>query len=345
MNLGAIRDSFISRSFAVEEAALWLSAVAGICALILLVFLIKAIRARRRRYRPHGSITDPETIRMFIRQAFEQRRPFEIQVDSEADTKRPTLRTSPEQLGPNNFTVEVNGIESLSNKWIGREVNVFFRVNLDGDFIYYTFITKIGSIHFPLKGLCHITLPIPQMLENRQKRSFLRIKPPDEYFKGAAIWHGRSLPEGDTLSDLAKWSRPDLLLLPGRLEQFDVLNLSAGGMRLRVPHSVVRANELEFTSVERIIIMLDLIEPDQNKLLRFWLQSRIQSVWFEHPSRDLYMGVQFLSWARPREYPGGTIRSDLEWLRLSSSNEVESIGNWVMRRHLELFREVPGEMH
>ena len=91
--------------------------------------------------------------------------------------------------------------------------------------------------------------------------------------------------------------------------------------------------------------MLDLIEPDQNKLLRFWIQCRIQSVWFEHPSRDLYMGVQFLAWARPREHPGNGIPSEIEWLRLPSSNEVEAIGNWIMRRHLELFREIPGEMH
>jgi hypothetical protein len=183
------------------------------------------------------------------------------------------------------------------------------------------------------------------MLENRQKRSFLRIKPPMEFFRGAAIWHGLSLPQDEALSNLAQWPKPNLLLLPGRLEQFEILNLSAGGMRLRIPHSVVRAHNLEFTSVERIILMLDLVEPDQHKLLRFWLQSRIQSVWFEHPSRDLYMGVQFQAWARPKEHPGGIVRSDLEWLRLSSSNEVEHIGNWVMRRHLELFREVPGEMH
>jgi hypothetical protein len=31
----------------------------------------------------------------------------------------------------------------------------------------------------------------------------------------------------------------------------------------------------------------------------------------------------------------------MEWLRLPSSNEVEPIGNWIMRRHLEIFRDLP----
>ncbi len=77
------------------------------------------------------------------------------------------------------------------------------------------------------------------------------------------------------------------------------------------------------------------------KLLRLWMHCRIQSVWFEHPSRDLYMGMQYMSWARPREghtYPG---TYSLEWLRLSRRHEIEPIGNWIMRRHLELFREAP----
>jgi hypothetical protein len=344
MNLGAIRDSFLNRSFDMESIALWLAAIAIVVAVILIIFIIRTLRAKRVRYNPMGSIADAETIRMFIRQGFEQRRPFELQLHS-TGAKRPSLRTSPEYLGLNSLTVEANGIEHLSDDWIGREVDIFFRVNIDGDFIYYTFQSKIDGIHFPMKGLCHITITIPELLENRQKRAFLRIRPPDEFFKGSAIWHGLSLPEGETLADLGKWNRPGLLLLPRRLEQFQILNISAGGMRLRVPHAVVREKDIRINSVEQIIIMLDLLEPEPNKLLRFWIQCRIQSVWFEHPSRDLYVGIQFMAWGRPREYPGGGAHSEIEWLRLPHSNEVEPIGNWIMRRHMELFREVPGEIN
>jgi hypothetical protein len=346
MNLRDIRDSFLNRSFDLDEVAIWLIAIVTVCILILLFVILRTIRKRRVRYKPHGSIADPETIRMFLRQAFEQRRPFEVQIHKEVDTRRPNLRTTLEHLGPHNFTLEINGIESLSNQWIGRQINVFFQILFDGDFIYYTFQTQIDVIQFPLKGLCHITMPIPSLLENRQKRAFLRLKPPAEYFRGAAMWHAAALPADSHLYDLTLWPRPSLLALPGRLEQFELLNISAGGMRLRLPHPVVRAQDLRFTSVERVIVMLDLLDPEQNyKLLRYWLQCRIQSVWFEHPSRDLYMGLQFLAWAKPREIPGGQSHSGMEWLRLPSSNEVEPIGSWIMRRHLELFRDLPLDTH
>ncbi|MDR2161571.1 MAG: hypothetical protein LBO77_05470 [Desulfovibrio sp.] len=343
MNLRDIRDSFLNRSFDIEGLPLWLGvAVLAACLLLLLLFLIRTIQRRRIRYHPHGSITDPETIRMFLRQAYEQRRPFEVQIHNEVDTRRPNLRTTLEQLGPVNFTVEISGIESFSEQWIGRTVNIFFHVNIDGDPIYYTFQTRIASIHFPVRGVCHLTMEIPTLLENRQKRAFLRLKPPAEFFRGAAMWHGSALPDDSSLYDLTLWPRPTLLFLPGRLEQFEVLNVSAGGMRMRLPHAVVRAQDLHFNSVERVIIMLDLLDPEQNcKLLRYWLQCRVQSVWFEHPSRDLFMGLQFLAWAKPREIPGGHSRSGMEWLRLPSSNEVEPIGNWIMRRHLEIFRDLP----
>jgi hypothetical protein len=342
MNLRDIRDSFLNRSFSLDEAAIWLIAVVAACVLLLLFFIVRGIRNRRIRYHPHGSITDPETIRMFLRQAFEQRRPFEVQIHKDVDTRRPNLRTTLEHLGPHNFTLEINGIESLSRQWIGRQVSIFFQVNIDGDFIYYTFQTQIDSIYFPLKGVCHLTMSVPTLLENRQKRAFLRLKPPAEFFRGSALWHSTALPDDAHMYDLAFWPRPSLLDLPGRLEQFEVLNISAGGMRIRLPHAVVRAQNLHFTSVERVIVMLDLLDPEQNnKLLRYWLQCRIQSVWFEHPSRDLYAGLQFLAWAKPREIPGGQSRSGMEWLRLPSSNEVEPIGNWIMRRHLEIYRDLP----
>jgi hypothetical protein len=342
MNLRDIRDSFLNRSFDLDEMVLWLAAITAVCVLLLLYLVIRGIRNRRIRYRPHGSISDQETIRMFLRQAFEQRRTFEVQIHKEVDTRRPNLRTTLEHLGPHNFTLEINGIESLSAQWIGRSVSIFFQVNIDGDFIYYTFQTRIDAIHFPLKGLCHLTMTIPSLLENRQKRAFLRLKPPAEFFRGAAMWHAAALPEDSHLYDLTLWPRPSLLDLPGRLEQFEVLNISAGGMRLRLPHAVVHSLNLHFTSVERVIVMLDLLDPEQNnKLLRYWLQCRIQSVWFEHPSRDLYMGLQFLAWAKPRELAGGQSRSGMEWLRLPSSNEVELIGNWIMRRHLEISRDLP----
>lgn len=345
MTLSDIQQSFFSRRFDVSAVETWLWGVAALAALIILYLLVRAIIASRTKYIPHGEIIDTRVIRDILRTAFDQRRPFEVQVQTDAGQRRPTLRCSPERLDDNSFTVEINGLKNLSERWLGRKVTVFFRVLSGKEFTYYTFPASILKIDIPRQGVCHISLPMPDALENRQKRAFLRMPPPREFFKGAALWHGETMPPPEKLNEISLWPRPRLLAIPNRVEQFFIIDLSAGGARLRIPPNVAAEQHLQFGAGEQLIIMLDLYDPELEKRLRFWLQCRIQSVWVEQPSRDVHMGLQCLGWARPKELadhsgPAGSI----EWLRLSKSNEVEPLGNWIMRRHLELFRENPLEV-
>ncbi len=341
MTLSSIQQSFASRSFDVESISLWLAGITGICAVIIALWIVRSLSTRHKRYSPHGKITDADTIRNILRAAFDQRRPFEIQVQTGNNERRPTLRCAAEYLGATSFSIEINGIQSLSPQWIGKPLTVFFRINVDGEFVYYTFHSSIQDILTPRPGTCHITLPLPIEMENRQKRAFLRMAPPPEFLLGAAIWQGQAMPLPEAYNDLARWPRPHLLYLPDRMEHFRILDLSAGGCRISIPSQVSREFHLEFAFTEQIVIMLDLFDPEQNKRLRFWLQCRVQSIWLEHASRDMHIGLQFLSWARPSEalYEGAHT-SGIEWLRLSAAREVEMIGNWIMRRHLEVFRDV-----
>jgi hypothetical protein len=123
--------------------------------------------------------------------------------------------------------------------------------------------------------------------------------------------------------------------------QFQILDLSAGGIRLSISSEVMRSRQLHFNSLDQLILMLDIFDPASNQRMRFWMQCRAQNVWVEHGSRDVHIGMQFLSWGRPKEETGSAKHSNVEWLRLSSAKEIEPLGNWIMRRHLELFRETP----
>ncbi len=343
MTLSEFQHSLTTRSFDVEFITLSLAGLGTVCAAIAAVILVRSLLARRVRYTPHGSVTDPRIIRQTFRLAFDQRRPFEIQVQTDGNERRPTLRCAPDSLGADVLVVEINGIRSLSSKWLGKALTVYFRVNVDGKFIYYTFSSHIASITAPRPGVCHITLPMPSTLDNRQKRSFLRMAPPLEYLPGAAVWHAESMPAPENYSDLAKWPPPLLLLLPGQSDHFNILDLSAGGCRLFFPGETLRRFGLEFTNIEQIILMLDLLDPESGKHLRFWLLCRIQSAWPSEKGRGVNVGMQFAAWGKPRETILPESPGAIEWLRLSSAREVESIGNWIMRRHLEMFRDIPAE--
>lgn len=342
MTLSEIQQSFYSRTFDLEAVSNWLLALFLVIALLLLGLLIKTLIERRIRYKPHGSITDETAIREILREAFDQRRPFEVQIQTQYGRRRPTLRCAPEYVGQVSLTIEVNGLNSLSDRWLGRPVMVFFRVLLAKKFTYYTFASKIESIHSPKQGVCHITLPLPVRLENRQKRSFLRITPPHDFILGAAIWCGEDMPKPEALQELPEWPRPTLLQLPGRTQQFQMLDLSAGGARVGIVNQIIRSYRLQFSAVEQLILMIDLFDPEQDKRLRYWMLCRIQNIWREHSTRDIQMGLQFLAWAKPKESADNSDEpAGIEWLRLSPASEVESLGNWIMRRHLELFRDSP----
>ena len=56
----------------------------------------------------------------------------------------------------------------------------------------------------------------------------------------------------------------------------------------------------------------------------------------EYNLRNLEIGMRFQAWAMPGE--GG---SGIEWFKLTRENEVAPLGNWIIRRHLELFRANP----
>lgn len=344
MTLSEIQQSFYSRSFDAESVRWWLIGLGAIVLLLLVYLLVKAMLARRVKYSPYGCIVDPKMIRNIMRSAVDQRRPFEVQVQVDQGQRRPTLRCAADHLAADSLTLEVSGLKTLSDHWLGRTTTVFFRIMVDKEFTYYTFSSRIEGINLPWPGMCHIVLPMPTSLENRQKRSFLRITPPREFFPGAAVWYGEHFPKVENMSNIARWPRPRLLFIPERMEQFRVLDLSAGGARICVPGQVVKTFTLQFNTAEHLILMLDLFDPEQNKRLRYWTECRVQNVWVEHTTRDVHLGMQFLSWARPRDATApGEQPTGIEWLKLSSANEVEPVGNWIMRRHLEMFRENPLE--
>jgi hypothetical protein len=81
--------------------------------------------------------------------------------------------------------------------------------------------------------------------------------------------------------------------------------------------------------------MLDLWNPDKAQWLRFWVYCLMQSPVLDFETKGMDLGAQFMVWAKPAKNGD----SALLWLKLASSGEVKPLGNWIMRRHLEYFRE------
>jgi len=308
---------------------------------LLSIYLLRKIFGGKQQFLPRGRITAPQQIRNMLEETFAQRRPFEMQLLTQAGKKKITLRCLPETISRHSLTFEVDGLKQLSDHWRGHPVELFFRLAVLGQFSYFTFPSTIEKIDSPRPDVCHIIVPVPEVIESRQQRSFLRIEPPSDYLFGAALWYDESMPEPDAIGDLSQWSCPVLLYLPPHTTQFKISDMSAGGLRLRISHHVVKKLNLKLSTVDRFILMLDLFDPRDSTRIRYWVQCRTQRIMVEPPDYDVHLGAQFLAWGRPRMPEQRDMPGAIEWFRLSLSNEIEPIGNWIMHRHLAMFREEP----
>lgn len=330
-----IRDSAINSAH--MQTLLRAGLVAGVVLLLFCIFTIaRYFISSRKAFVPAGWITVPRQMRALLNSALEQRSTLELQFNDSRNQRRPVLRCGLEEVGTERVCIEAYGISNIAAGWIGREVSCYFKVKIKDQSVYYTFDSKVESVEARPRGVSALWLAFPAKMQNRQKRAFLRISPPTDYFLGAAVWFGRNMPADGNLNDISLWPKPSLALLPGKERQFFIRDLSAGGVRLRVPRQEKAAARHDFNVSEQMALLLDLFDPDNNRRLRYWLLCRVQNLITDYNNQSFDMGLQFLAWATPRE--DGT---SLEWLKLTREREVAPLGNWIVHRHLEIFRANP----
>ena len=337
-NFTEVKESFFS-SGTDQTTIMRLLFFAGILLLLFCILsVIRHIYNRREPFIPTGWITSAKVLQGLIDSAFRQRSSFDMQFADIKGQRRPTLRCSMRYQEKDRIGLEAQGVQKAARRWTGRKVTCYFKISIKEQPVYYTFTVPIADVEIRPMGTTIIWLDMPDKLQNRQKRAFLRITPPEEYMLGAALWHGRKMPTVEMLNDMQQWDKPNMALLPGKLRQFEIADISAGGLRLTVPRKEQMATGTEFNVSDRLILLVDFLDPESNRRIRFWLLCRVQNMANEYNLRNLEIGVRFQAWAQPGE--GG---SSIEWFKLTKENEVAPLGNWIIRRHLELFRANPEE--
>ena len=301
-----------------------------------IVGLWRYYREHTRKLTPLGWIDSQKQIRHIIGSAVRHRSTFELQFPHRGVQRRPILRCAPDDITSSGLVLEANGIKNVARNWTDRLVNCYFKINVKGQHIYYAFSTTIKQVEIKTRGRCSLTLYMPERLENRQKRAFLRIIPPEEYLLGAAFWVGRHMPQLENLPQMQKWPKPAMVMLPGKKEQFSISDISAGGARISIPRKEMLEADLELGVAEQAVLIVDLLNPDTRARMRFWLHCRVQNFAAQYDTHNIEAGLQFLAWASPSED-----QTELEWFKIGRSLEVDLLGNWIIRRHLELFRDNP----
>lgn len=329
-----IRNTFVSRQSSYNEFDDIFMLVIAVLAVAALVLAAVAYRNAKKKYIPHDWVVDPKEISSILETSIDQRSRYEIIFPVEGEDRRPSVVSSlhSQQAGVLNF--ECHDIRNLSSSWLGRTSEIYFKIKVEGKFYFYSFNTVVDGIRKTRENSWMLSFRMPHNLEAKQKRNFLRIAPPSEYVLGIAVWPTDPV-TGALPTDIRLCGRPHLALVPGRVAQLELKDISAGGGRIIVQREDAQNSGLEFHIGDKLVLLLDLLEPEDSSRLRMLFHCRVQNPFIDFSSQNVELGFQFIKWGKIKE---GT-STELEWFRLSKGGEVEPLGNWIMRRHLEDYRE------
>ena len=331
-----IGRNFSASSFRNQDALFAVYALSAIVVLLVVVIAFMWLRNRKNaKYVPHDWVLQPSHIASTLIAARDENEKFEVQFHSKGEKRRSTS-CSLTTVSDTALTMQCSGLKNLKSSWIGKEIDCYFQVRKFGSSSsFFMFTTPIIGVRGCTDGTAVLTLQAPNKLEQRQKRASLRISPPNQYIMGLAVW---AVPDGLNPKgrlDIRQWGRPLLTFLPEKSFQLTLDDISAGGIKIRVPREEVRNSHLEFKIGDQLFTLLDLWDPDTGQRVRYWILCRVQNPFVDFVSHDAELGLQFVRTAHANQ----TTPGELCWCADPATNGIDSIGNWVMRRHLELYRE------
>jgi hypothetical protein len=311
-----------------------LSYLAGLMVVLVMVGLV--VNHYRNKAKdntlPSGNVTNPQLVRKILNQALAARNRFDVNFHMEPGRIQATA-CALRRLDKTAMSLEAGTLKVREENWVGKPVQVFFHITSGKKHtLFYSYLTEILDVQKSAEGLTLLILRTPNELELGSMRSYLRVEPPYEYILGLSLWPEIFHKDGSEETSPAKWGRPLLGLDESRSLSPHLDNISAKGMRLIVPRIALKEVHLSFKTSQRLFFLLELHNPATEQKLRFWLRCRVENVFEDVKVTEV--GLQFLQ-------SGGFKTEDdpdLTWLDVGEDG-IEILGNWIMARHLELFRK------
>ncbi len=331
-----------------------LSSEAVFFLLCLLLFLITAAGAgilfnryfgRRENALPSNWIVAPPRITEVLRNGLEERSKLELRFSHEDPANGRFVSGAFVEINKDTVVIELSDLVNVSNAWIGRKLETFFRVTTErqknkkgsaarGNSTFFTFTSEILGVKKTSKEYVAVTVAFPTSLEAKQKRTHLRLDPPGSLIYGLSVWPETRTSTGKVNSDISTWKDPVFVLDQDVRDLIILQNISAGGVRLEIQPGWQKEGADIFEMGKRFIVRLDLFNPAENNVDRHYLYTAVRNRFEDFTTRKLEVGLKFLA----SGFPSLESPDILRWSVTKDDNGVEAIDNWVFRRHLELYR-------
>lgn len=303
-------------------------------AVVLLVLAYVGQNLYRRYRRVHDdsfTIHNPRQIRKILTQALDERATCDTQFQGEW-SQRPHFSCAPLEVDDQTgLTLEIPSFVQARQSWIGREVTCFFKVaaaRRDAKWIFFHFTSRIVAARVRGK-VGTITLALPEILERGQRRAHLRLEPPSQDIPEIHLW-----PETLSNQDAPEDAPPLLSLAPDMEERhLFVINISAGGLLLEVRAPAHLIDEDTLDKGKRFYIQLLLHDPDRQRLTPYLLMAQVRNMHTDPVTGHRLVGLAFIALRNQSDQEKGP-----KWIQLEGKG-VESIEDWVFKRHLRLYRQ------
>ncbi len=324
----------ISRNFiswTINETSLFIiSALLFLICLSLVIYLIFNKIAQKKAKSDFFTISDPSTIMEILRQAMIDRSTFQVSLNPESAY---SLKCSLEEVTSDDMVLELPAyIRSIKSQMVGRKVYVIFGIPYKKQMIFYYFSSKIkGS--FKKDDYLFLRIEIPNSLELRQKRNFLRIETRLEDFIDLIIWRERFLSTGELVKNLKDLGKP----IYKKMENvfFPVVDISALGIRLKFTR--IELNDLvgrELDKGDGFIIYFKVKDERRDKIYSFLVHGIVKNVYKDPIGKYVEYGIQFIE--------QGKVSEDskfIKWEKIDPKTGIRELSDWVMQKHLYYYRK------
>lgn len=218
-------------------------------------------------------------------------------------------------------------------EWAEAPVDVYFRFNADGEKTFYHFSSFVQSLH-QKDGAWYMTMARPSVLTNNQRREFVRVVPPTDIVEAITAWPLSAQPLLTLPTNARDLGRPPFAYRPPRVILLEMMDISAGGMRLRLPVAQVRAKQVRCAPGMRfaVLLLVDALRPDGSRQM-LWVATTVRRAVLSADKAHVELGVQFTHWA-----PTTALTDPINWEPVEADGEVPFLLRWVSRVNTLLAR-------
>lgn len=266
----------------------------------------------------------PSFIHKVLTLALASRCRLDIFLASEARVGQPIMG-SIEELTAKTLKITLSS-GKVPPKFFTTPILLYFQINTGNETFFYSFTGTVLAHATTASGLC-ITMAVPKLLSNTQKREFVRVAPGPGMVEALVVWKCDTTPDITTLPTLGQnFGSPHFTYRPPKAAQVALIDISGGGVLLRLAGERIMPLNMRFAMGEAYSMLVLLHDIETDRIITLWLAGICRRVRLTKDTTNAEVGIQFTHWAQV-EKPTQPIC----WQKVERDGEVPLILTWSLR--------------